>query len=71
VAFAEEGLLVYPIIDRFVRSYVGLDDRALGLALQFQRELWQYRGELAGRNATRDMVFNAYDPAVTESSVQT
>jgi hypothetical protein len=57
------------VLDNFHKFW--LDDRALGLALQFQRELWQYRGELAGRNATRDMVFNAYDPTVTESSVQT
>lgn len=57
------------VVDNFHKFW--LDDRAVQLALAFQRELWEYRAGLAQRNLQRDFVFNAYDPIFIESSVQT
>lgn len=48
-----------------------LDTRATKLALRFQQALWDYRAGLDERNAGRALIFNAYDPAIIETSVQT
>jgi hypothetical protein len=57
------------VVDNFHKFW--LDEKALGAALEFQANLWRYRTELKKRNLSRPFTFNAYDPAVIESSVQT
>ena len=57
------------VVDNF--HHVWLDDEARAVALRFQQGLWDYRADLEQRNQGRDLVFNAFDPAVIETSVQT
>lgn len=57
------------VVDNY--HHMWLDTRATKLALRFQQALWDYRAGLDERNAGRELIFNAYDPAIIETSVQT
>lgn len=57
------------VIDNY--HHFWLDEDARAIALRFQQGLWDYRAGLMRRNAKRDLIFNAYDPVIIETSVQT
>jgi len=57
------------IVDNFHKFW--LDDEARDIALDFQQELWDFKDGMDARNKKRDFIFNAYDPEMIESSVQT